>query len=264
MTMYTDPVLERIPALKLQGLRKTFGKKSAVDGIDLVVHAGSFFGLVGPNGAGKTTTLSMTTGLLRPDEGTALVFGVDMWREPGRAKEMIGVLPDGLSMPERLTGKEVLKYAGLLRRLDANTVNVRSQDLLGVLDLVEAEDRYVSDYSTGMRKKIALAVALLHRPRLLVLDEPFEAVDPVSASVIKKILRKFVDNGGSVLFSSHVMETVEQLCDSLAVVAKGSVKAAGTMDAVCAGRTLEERFIELVGGSSGEEEGLSWLLSSSV
>lgn len=153
----------------------------------------------------------MATGLLRPDQGMVLIFGIDIWR----------------------------------------------------LDLDEAEDRFVGDYSTGMRKKIALAAALLHRPRFLVLDEPFEAVDPVSASIIKRILRRFVDNGGSVLFSSHVMETVEQLCDSIAVVAKGSVKAAGTMEAVRGGRTLEERFIELVGGSGGEEEGLSWLLSSS-
>jgi len=261
MTFNKQTADGQAPALQLQSLRKTFGKNAAVDGIDLVVPAGSFFGLVGPNGAGKTTTLSMATGLLRPDAGKALVFGTDIWRSPAQAKAMIGVLPDGLSMPERLTGKELLFYTGLLRGLDEQTVNKRADDLLGVLDLADTEDRFVSDYSTGMRKKIALAVSLLHRPNLLVLDEPFEAVDPVSASVIKSLLRKFVESGGSVVFSSHVMETVEQLCDSLAVVAKGKIKAAGTMYEVCAGKPLEERFIELVGGPIGGKEELTWLLS---
>ncbi|GIO13706.1 ABC transporter ATP-binding protein [Cohnella xylanilytica] len=249
------------PALELTGLYKAFGTKVAVDRVDLTVPAGSFFGLVGPNGAGKTTTLSMATGLLRPDRGTARVFGVDMWRQPVRAKELIGVLPDGLAMPERLKGREALRFMGLLRGLPESVVAERSRELLAVLDLQEAAEAYVGDYSTGMRKKIALAVALLHAPKLLVLDEPFEAVDPLSASTIKNILRRFAESGGSVVFSSHVMETVEQLCDSLAVIGQGKVRAAGPMEAVRAGRHLEERFAELVGGVAGGKEGLTWLLS---
>ncbi|RED56010.1 ABC transporter ATP-binding protein [Cohnella lupini] len=259
--MATNSNATKEHALELTGLYKAFGTKVAVDHIDLIVQAGSFYGLVGPNGAGKTTSLSMATGMLRPDGGTARIFGVDVWQNPAAAKELIGVLPDGLAMPERLTGREVLTYMGLLRKLDERTVATRAQELLDVLDLQEAAGKFVSEYSTGMRKKIALATALLHGPKLLVLDEPFEAVDPVSASTIKNILRRFVDQGGSVVFSSHVMATVEQLCDSLAVVSEGKVRAAGTMESVRAGRDLEDRFVELVGARSGGKEGLKWLLS---
>lgn len=250
-----------IPALKLTKLRKVYGKKIAVDSIDLVVPAGSFFGLVGPNGAGKTTSLSMATGLLRPDSGSASIFGVDMWRQPEQAKELIGLLPDGLAMPERLTGREVLTYLGLLRGIDADEVKKRTDELLRVLGLDGDEGTLVMDYSTGMRKKIGLATALLHGPKLLLLDEPFEAVDPVSATTIKTILKRFVENGGSVIFSSHVMALVEQLCDSVAVISKGRVMAAGTLEEVRGGHSLEERFVELVEGHNNGAEGLSWLAS---
>jgi ABC-2 type transport system ATP-binding protein len=231
----------------------------AVDHIDLIVPAGSFFGLVGPNGAGKTTTLSMATGLLRPDSGTVRVFDVDIWAEPARAKALIGVLPDGMSMPEQLTGPELLTYLGALHGLPSGDVAGRTTELLEVLELDDAGGTLVADYSTGMRKKIGLATALLHGPRLLVLDEPFEAVDPVSATTIKNILTRFVHNGGSVVFSSHVMATVEQLCVSLAVISNGTVRAAGPMAEVRAGRDLESRFVELVDARAGGEEGLAWL-----
>jgi ABC-2 type transport system ATP-binding protein len=255
------PIERKAPALELDGLYKAFGPKIAVDHIDLTVPAGSFFGLVGPNGAGKTTSLFMATGLLRPDGGTARIFGVDMWQEPVRAKTLIGVLPDGLSLPERLTGREVLTYLGLLRGLDQQTVAQRAQELLEVLDLLDAEGTLVIDYSTGMRKKIALVTALLHGPELLVLDEPFESVDPVSAATIKTIQRRFVAGGGSVVFSSHVMPIVEQLCDSLAVISKGKVRAAGPLEQVRAGQDLEQRFVQLVDGRGGGQEGLAWLVS---
>ncbi|MBW7460107.1 ATP-binding cassette domain-containing protein, partial [Paenibacillus sepulcri] len=156
MTTERNIPMDGTPALELQGIYKAFGSKVAVDHIDLTIPAGSFFGLVGPNGAGKTTTLSMATGLLRPDAGTARIFGVDIWRAPALAKELIGVLPDGMSMPERLTGLELLKYMGLLRKLDEKTVDFRSLELLTVLDLLDARETFVGDYSTGMRKKIAL------------------------------------------------------------------------------------------------------------
>ena len=210
-----------VPALEFTGLFKRFGDNVAVDHIDLRVPAGSFFGLVGPNGAGKTTSLSMATGLLRPDGGTAKIFGHDVWADPLAAKALIGVLPDGMALPDRLSGQEILLYLGLLRGMPREVIIERSAELLQVLELDSAGGSAVVDYYTGMRKKITLATALLHRPRLLVLDEPFEAVDPVSAATIRAILQRFVAGGGSVIFSSHVMALVEQLCDRLAVIAKG-------------------------------------------
>ncbi|WP_327091572.1 ABC transporter ATP-binding protein [Nonomuraea sp. NBC_01738] len=248
-------------ALHLTGLYKAFGEKIAVDHVDLEVPRGSFFGLVGPNGAGKTTSLSMAVGLLRPDGGSSSIFGVDVWTDPSQAKKLIGVLPDGLSMPERLTGRELLRFTGLLRGMDRKDVDRRAAELLEVLELDQAERTLVMEYSTGMRKKIGLASALLHAPRLLVLDEPLEAVDPVSAATIKVILQRFVEGGGSVVFSSHVMAVVEQLCDHVAVIAAGKVVAAGSIEAVRDGSSLEDRFVSLVGGQVPEAGELAWLSS---
>lgn len=250
-----------LPALRLRGLSKSFGDKVAVDRVDLLVPAGSFFGLVGPNGAGKTTSLSMAVGLLRPDAGAAEIFGVDVWSDPTRAKALIGVLPDGLAMPERLTGRELLTYLGLLRGMAPDAVAQRSAELLAVLELDAAERTLVLEYSTGMRKKISLATALLHAPKLLILDEPLEAVDPVSAATIKVILQRFVAGGGSVVFSSHVMPVVEQLCDHVAVIAGGRVAACGPIAEVRGGASLEERFVELVGGQPVTAGELAWLAS---
>jgi ABC-2 type transport system ATP-binding protein len=251
------------PAMGLYQLHKQFGTTKAVDNVNLEVPPGSFFGLVGPNGAGKTTALSMAVGLLRPDAGGARIFGVDVWKEPERAKAMVGVLPDGLSIPERLTGRELLTYMGLLRGLDRVTVAERGHELLGVLELLDAERTLVIDYSAGMRKKIGLAMALLHAPKLLVLDEPFEAVDPVSASTIRTILQRFVASGGAVVLSSHVMALVEQLCSHVAVITKGRVVATGSVGDVRGEGSLEEAFVHIVGGRTGGAEGLSWLASSS-
>ncbi|MFE4513854.1 ABC transporter ATP-binding protein [Kitasatospora sp. NPDC056783] len=252
---------QEAPALRLSGLRKRFGSHTAVDGVDLVVPRGSRYGLVGPNGAGKTTALSMAVGLLRPDAGSSEILGVDVWSDPVRAKALVGVLPDGMMLPERLTGRELLHYLGRLRGLPAATADARAEELLAVLELDGAEHTPVIDYSTGMRKKIGLATALLHAPRLLVLDEPFEAVDPLSAATIRVILRRFVASGGSLVLSSHVMALVEQFCDHVGVIASGRVLAAGPVDEVRAGRGLEEAFVELVGARTGGAEGLSWLAS---
>ena len=249
------------PALEFSKLHKKFGDNTAVDHIDLVVPPGSFFGLVGPNGAGKTTSLSMATGLLRPDGGSARIFGHDVWEDPIRAKELIGVLPDGMALPDRLTGREVLTYLGLLRGMPRDVVDQRVDELINVLELDAAETTVVVDYSTGMRKKITLATALLHGPKLLLLDEPFEAVDPVSAATIRTILQRFVRGGGSVIFSSHVMALVEQLCDHVAVIAKGRVEAFGALDDVRGDQSLEDAFVHIVGARTGGEEGLSWLAS---
>ncbi|GIH74726.1 ABC transporter ATP-binding protein [Planobispora longispora] len=247
------------PALEIVGLSKTFGEKVAVDHVDLTVPQGSFYGLVGQNGAGKTTTLSMAVGLLRPDGGSARIFGADVWTDPSRALSMVGVLPDGLAMPERLTGREVLTYLGLLRGLSRQVVAERAEELLSVLELDVAEKTLVIEYSTGMRKKIGLATALLHAPRLLVLDEPFEAVDPVSAATIKTILRGFVAGGGSIVLSSHVMALVEQLCDHVGVIDGGRVAAAGTLEQVRGDLSLEDTFVGLVGSADTGTKELSWL-----
>jgi ABC-2 type transport system ATP-binding protein len=252
------------PALALQGLTKSFGTKRAVDGLDLEVRRGCMFGLVGPNGAGKTTTLSMATGLLRPDAGTARVLGHDVWSDPAGAKALMGVLPDGVRLFDRLSGGELLHYVGLLRRVPPADIASRSGDLLEALGLTADADTLVVEYSAGMTKKIGLACALIHAPRLLVLDEPFEAVDPVSGEGIRSILRGYTASGGTVVLSSHVMELVESLCDELAVVAAGRVLASGTVDEVRAGSSLQQRFLDLVGFQASGEEALAWLRSSSA
>jgi ABC-2 type transport system ATP-binding protein len=246
-------------ALALRGLVKRFDRTVAVAGVDLDVPTGSFFGLVGPNGAGKTTTLSMAVGLLRPDAGAAFVLGHNVWADPVEAKRRLGVLPDGVRMFDRLSGAELLAYTGLLRGMSATEVDNRSRDLLDVLGLADAGRTLVVDYSAGMKKKIGLACALLHAPRLLVLDEPFEAVDPVSAALIREILQRYVHSGGTVIFSSHVMEVVEKLCTHVAILSSGVIKAVGTLAQVRAGRDLEDVFVEVVGGRTATGQELSWL-----
>ena len=247
-----------VDALRVRGLVKDFGDQRAVNGIDLTVPAGSFYGIVGPNGAGKTTTLSIITGLLRGDGGTVHVSGIDQKADPLAAKRMMGVLPDRLRTFDRLTGRQLLHYYGLLRGLDSRVIEKRSADLARAFDLTGALNRVVSDYSAGMTKKIMLAGAMIHSPRVLVLDEPFESVDPVSSGVILDILRAYVSHGGTVVLSSHGMDLVERVCSRVAIIVGGEVLAEGTVDEVRAGQTLESRFVELA-GSSSEVEGLEWL-----
>jgi ABC-type multidrug transport system ATPase subunit len=248
--------------LAINGLVKRFGDNTAVDGISLDVRAGSFYGIVGPNGAGKTTTLSMVTGLLRPDAGTVRINDIDAWANPRAAKRATGALPDRLRLFDRLTGAQLLYYAGALRGLDNRTVRERSTELIAAFGLEDAVDRLVADYSAGMTKKIALACAMIHAPRLLVLDEPFESVDPVSAANLTDILERFVGGGGTVLLSSHGMDLIERVCDSAAIIIEGRVLASGTLDEVRVGQTLEDRFVELAGGRKAAE-GMEWLHSFS-
>lgn len=246
------------PAVVVAGLRKSFGAAVAVDGIDLVVPAGTFFGLVGPNGAGKTTALSMIAGLLKPDHGSILIAGEDATRHPHRAKRRLGILPDRLRTFDRLTGRQLLVYHGLLRRLDRAVAEKRADDLARAFGLTTALARPVSDYSLGMTKKIMLAAAMIHAPRVLVLDEPFESVDPVSGAAILEVLRSYVSAGGTVLLSSHGMELVERVCDHVAVMVAGQVLAEGTVDEVRGELTLEQRFAQLAGDVS-DVESLEWL-----
>ena len=247
------------PALELVGLVKEFRGRRVVHGLSLAVPRGSLYGLVGPNGAGKTTTLSMATGLLRPDGGTARVLGHDVWRDPASAKAVMGVAPDGMRLFEQLSGRELLAYVGALRRMPREVTAARADELLAVLDLADDARTVVADYSAGMVKKVSLAAALIHAPRLLVLDEPFEAVDPVSGQTIRTILRRYVAGGGTVVMSSHVMELVEGLCDRVAVIAGGRVLAEDTVGGLTRGGSLHDRFLELVGASDAGGDGLSWL-----
>jgi ABC-2 type transport system ATP-binding protein len=254
----TDAVGEG-PALELDGLVKEFRGRRVVHELSLAVPRGSLYGLVGPNGAGKTTTLSMATGLLRPDGGRARVLGLDVWADPAAAKAVMGVAPDGMRLFEQLSGRELLHYVGALRRMPPEVTEERATELLTVLDLIDDARTVVADYSAGMVKKVTLAAALIHAPRLLVLDEPFEAVDPVSGQAIRTILRRYVATGGTVVMSSHVMELVEGLCDRVAVIAGGRVLAADRTAALTAGGSLHSRFLELVGARDVAGDGLSWL-----
>ncbi len=248
--------------LRAQGLAKHFGDTTAVAGIDFSVQAGTILGIVGPNGAGKTTTLSMITGLLRPDTGTVFVHGLDVWKDPAAAKRHMGVLPDRVRLFDRLTGRQLLYYVGVLRGLSAATVRERIEQLATSFGLEDALSRLVSDYSAGMTKKLSLAAALIHSPRLLVLDEPFESVDPVSAANIIEILRKYVAAGGTVVLSSHSMDLIERMCDSVAIIVDGAVLASGTVDEVRGKGTLEQKFVELAGGPT-DMGGMEWLHSFS-
>ena len=250
-------------ALQVRGLRKTYGGKVAVVGLDLDIPGASFFGLVGPNGAGKTTTLKMCTGLLRPDAGAVWVDGIEVWRDLVAAKAAIGVLPEDLHLFERLTGAELLTFNGLLRGLPAGMVAERSRELLEAFGLADAATKMVIDYSHGMKKKIGLAAALIHGPRVLFLDEPFEAVDPVSARSIRAVLERHIESGATVVFSSHVMELVERLCDRVAIMHQGRLVADGRTAEVRAGGSLEEAFVRLVGGDAPSGMDLRWLGTSS-
>lgn len=245
-------------AVVINGFVKKFGKKTAVDNLSLTIPRGSFFGLVGPNGAGKTTTINMLTGMLMPDVGSAAILGEDVWSDVNQIKRHIGLMPQSDQIFKYLTGSQLLIYSGMLRGMPRAESMKRAQDLLRAFDLQEAANTLVSDYSTGMTKKICLATAMIHSPQLLVLDEPFEAVDPVSSANLKDILIEYVATGGTVIISSHVMELVEKMCTHVAIINEGHVSASGTLEEVAAGSDLETRFLELVGGHH-EAAHLAWL-----
>ncbi|MDH3308940.1 MAG: ABC transporter ATP-binding protein, partial [Acidimicrobiia bacterium] len=214
-------------------------------------------------GAGKTTLLRMTTGLLRPDSGHVSVAGRDVWSDPAAAKAIFGVVPDQPGMFPKLTGKELLEFNGLLRGLDPSVTADRADELLGLLGLASDADTLVADYSLGMTKKVAIAAALLHNPRVVFLDEPFAGVDPVSRQVVEAILGRHVVAGGTVVFSDHAMDVVERLCSALLIMDHGRLLAVGPVAEITGGRRLQDVFVDLVGGGPLGEGGLTWLGSSS-
>ena len=254
-------------AVVTRGLVRTFGQKVAVNNLNLSVRAGEFFGFLGPNGAGKSTTIKMLTGLLRPTAGDVWVSGIDVWRDPIRARSMMGVLPEYLNLYERLSGREFVTFSGHMYGVPAVDVQRRTEELLNVLDLVGDADKLIVDYSVGMRKKVALAAAIIHRPRVLFLDEPFEGIDPVSSRVIRDILHGLTQSGTTVFFSSHIMEVVERLSTRVGIINQGVLVAEGTLQELrqrASGdnkdASLEDIFMNVI-GARNENHNLSWLES---
>lgn len=251
-------------AIVARDLVRTFGQKMAVNHLNLTVQVGEFFGFLGPNGAGKSTTIKMMVGLLRPTSGSVWVGGVDVWKDPLRARSLMGVLPEYLNLYERLTGKEFITFAGHMYGIPEADIRRRTEELLQVLDLAGDADKLIVDYSVGMRKKVALAAAILHRPLVLFLDEPFEGIDPVSSRVIRDILRELTQHGTTIFFSSHIMEVVERLCTRVGIINQGTLVAEGTLqelrDRASGGKdaTLEDIFLNVIGVRS-ENHNLSWL-----
>jgi ABC-2 type transport system ATP-binding protein len=251
--------------VQTENLRRHFGDKIAVDQLNLSVAEGEFFGFLGPNGAGKSTTINMLVGLLRPTSGAALIRGIDIWAHPLEAKEQIGVLPEGLSLYERLTAREFIRFAGTMYGLPPRLVDERAAELLRLMDLEDDADKLIVDYSTGMRKKTALGAAIIHSPRILFLDEPFEGIDAISGRAIRGVLQQLRARGTTIFFSSHILEVVERLCTRVAVINEGRLVAEGSIaelrQMAQAGEdaTLEDLFIRAVGASVEETGGLSWL-----
>jgi ABC-2 type transport system ATP-binding protein len=249
-------------AVETRGLARTFGSKRAVDGIDLQVPPGSFYGFLGPNGAGKSTTIKCLTGLLRPTAGTMRILGIDPVADPVEIKRRVGVVPEDLALFDRLTAAETLSFVAQVHGMPAETFKTRSADLLSLMDLTAAATTLTTDFSHGMRKKLALAAALLPAPRLLFLDEPFEGIDAVASRQIKDLLHSFVARGGTVFLTSHILEIVERLSTHIGVIADGKIVAQGRIEDVRAGAhghgTLEELFIQLVGGERATAD-FDWL-----
>jgi len=264
-----DPVADI--AISTDRLSRRFGALTAVDSINLQVAAGQFFGFLGPNGAGKSTTIKMLTGLLAPTSGRMHLLGLDFAAHSVEVKRQIGVVPEGMGLFERLTGAEYLHFVGRMCGLDLPTTRQRSEELLDFMQLADRPKTLVADYSHGMQKKLALAAAVIHGPRILFLDEPFEGVDALAAGALKSLLGRMAERGVTIFLTSHVLEIVERLCSHVAIIHQGCLVAQGSLEELRAGipseegskTTLEQIFLSIVGQGGAERpqlEELSWLL----
>jgi len=271
--LQTTNDLATVPAVETTNLVRQFGDFVAVDNLNLTLRRGSFFGFLGPNGAGKSTTIKMLTGLLAPTSGEIRVLGLDIATEPLEVKRRIGVVPEDLNLFERLTGAEMLAFTGRMYGLGRTEIAERSPELLDLMELRDDPKKLIVEYSHGMKKKLSLACALIHRPEILFLDEPFEGVDAIASRTLKDLLSRLTARGLTVFLTSHVLEIVERLCSDIAIISQGKLLAAGSLDELRKGIhmdgdgqqtgpiSLEEYFIHIVGGDrhSSEEEVLQWL-----
>ena len=253
-----------VPAIELTDLRKTYGDSVAVDGLTLSIPQRCFFGFLGPNGAGKTTTIRMLTGLAVPTSGEIEVLGMRMPEQAFDVRRQIGLVPDDTLLFDHLTGYEYLDFVGRIYGLPRATARERARELLDLFELSYEDRKLVGEYSKGMRKRLAMGAALIHRPRLFLMDEPFEGVDAVGARLMKDILLDQVRRNATVFLTSHVLEVVERLCDRLAIINKGKIVVQGTMDdlrtrAAESSGTLEDIFVQLVGAERGRSDSLDWL-----
>ncbi len=246
------------PAILVRDLRKYYGYKPAVDGADLEVPRGSFFGFLGPNGAGKSTTIRMLTGLIPADSGTVEILGFRMPEQEMEIKRRIGLVPDESLLFDRLTGAEFLEFVGRMYDLSRPVAVERARDLMDLFQL-QADRKIIGEYSKGMRKRVAMAASLIHHPELFLMDEPFEGVDAVGARLMKDILLDQVKRGATIFLTSHVLEVVERLCDHIAIINEGKIVSSGTLEELrSGGESLEDVFVRLV-GAKGPVERLDWL-----
>jgi ABC-2 type transport system ATP-binding protein len=270
--------MDLAPSISTQSLTRRFGELIAVDGVNLRVAPGQFFGFLGPNGAGKSTTIKMLTGLLAPSSGRIEILGLDLNTHPAEVKRQIGVVPEGMALFGRLTGAEFLTFAGRMYGLDRETAAKRAAELLDFMQLADQPRKLVTDYSHGMQKKLAMAAAVIHGPKILFLDEPFEGVDAIAAGTLKAMLQRMIARGATIFLTSHVLEIVERLCSHLAIIHQGHLVAQGSLEELRAGveaqtpapsdngtqpsgekLTLEEIFLRIVGGGRPADQELSWL-----
>lgn len=267
------------PAIIIEGLTRRFGDLVAVDQVNLSVEGGQFFGFLGPNGAGKSTTIKMLTGLLAPSAGRIELLGLDLERDSIDVKRQIGVVPEGMPLFDRLTGSEYLNFVGRMYGLDRSTASQRTVELLEFMNLADRTKTLVGEYSHGMKKKLALAAAVIHAPKILFLDEPFEGVDAIASGTLKAMLQRMAQGGVTIFLTSHVLEIVERLCSHVAIINKGRLVAQGSLDELRAGvtasagtdraaaggnekLTLEQIFLAIVGERDAvrrSEEELAWL-----
>ncbi|WP_353066649.1 ABC transporter ATP-binding protein [Tunturibacter psychrotolerans] len=266
-----------IPAVTITGLTRRFGDFIAVQDVNLTVAPGQFFGFLGPNGAGKSTTIKMLTGLLAPTSGSIQILGLDAIANPIEVKRQIGVVPEGLALFGRLTAAEYLRFVGRMYGLDQATTAARTTELLEFMSLAGETKKLITDFSHGMQKKLALAAAVIHGPRILFLDEPFEGVDAIASGTLKAMLQGMIARGATIFLTSHVLEIVERLCTHIAIIDRGHLIATGSLEELRAGvqarnpqgngsshqtLTLEQIFLSVVGSdpsAAHPEQELSWL-----